>query len=666
MKPKWQPIAFPRDCAPYADGAFQPLVLPDHAIVVAGGPSALFLFQVFEVPRLGWTITAQDRISGFAAHGSELYVQDGPVLSRWSLKNGNCVSAINVLAPAQRWTGDRPLNWPALHNLPEAMRAKQDALRKARRRAEWAALLEDAERVRAAWQALPDPDSVAAAIAQLDNLIGNLRTLIGPGGAAGIRAALAKAEAEGAALTISPPVVRTHQIWGKAAGMVFVIGRDGTVHPLDDTLQHMGTTRIHRGAQPALALAEFATDADSDEFACRLYYVADDGTVQALDAGALPLAQLPSWTPRGAADPGGHMRPRVQDGLLWGAGAQGTGVFALTVDKPDEPSRATVPSGSWRWLEVRSEPSLALASTGERATLLAFGKGARTIDRWGKRDAVPAGFATFLPQSTAPAPRGRPLLVLEVDREASNDAGTAFRVMVANTVDAPDGASAAWYPPPPSTLFSGTLEGWANDNTLVPKNVRTQPSVSRQDAYVIARNHATSEQIVSLLAPVGPDSWRAYYKTLVKQYPDPAALLDEIPLPPLAGREALFCYALGNSITTEQAESAWRSLDALRDLAKPVRLRIMITDHWMWAGDKHWNQDGPAPLRSTRVTLRFAGGRTMGASTDGDGWIALPPDTAGDSVTMDPWLAAGNVDVSTTRLDRYGHNQIDQSSTRVI
>jgi hypothetical protein len=669
MKPKWQPIAFPQECAPYGEQAIQPLVLPDNAIVVAGGPSALFLFQMFEISKLSWTITARDRITGFAAHGSELYVQDGPVLSRWSLVTGECASAINLLAPGQRWTaGSGALDWTALHKLPDAMRAKQQALARARRRAEWAALLTDAEQEHLMLMQLPHSLRPAAVIAQLEPMINDLKTLLGPGGGSAARGDLAKAMDDAAALVFSAPVVRTHQIWGKAAGMVFVIGRDATLHPLDDTLKHMGSKRIHRAAQPALALAEFATDADSDEFACRLYYVAGDGTVQALDGGALPLAALSSWTARGPADLEARVRPRVVGDVLWAGGAQGTGVFALTVDRPGEPSRVTLPDGDWRWLEVRPDVPLALASTADQARLIAHGKGTRTIDRWGKRTGVPPCFTTFLPQSSAPAPSGRPLLVLEVNRELwGGEPDLAFRVLVANAVDAPDAASAAWYPPAPAVLIGGTLQGWGDASGLAPKTVRTQPSVSRQDAYVIARDRTRSQQFQAWLGPDGPGSWRKHYDAIKQRYPDPAAAsaaLGETALPPIPGRDAIYCYALGNTITSEQAERAWRALDELRDLAKPVRLRIMITHRWMYAGDKHWNQDGPAPLRSRGVTLRFGNGKVMGAGTDGDGWIALPPEASGETVTMDP-LRGGNVGVSTCRLDRYGNNQVDQSSTSI-
>ena len=652
MKPKLQPIAFPRECTPYGEHAFQPLVLPEQAYAVTGGPNALFLIEMHSPPNLALTIPARDRIAGFAVHGSHLYVHDGPVLSRWNMIDRKCLSAINVLQPTQRYTGIGDVDWTALHKLPDTLRAKQQTIQRARRRMEWAALHEHAKQQYETWRTTPSRKPV---LAQLDHMIEELHRLIGPGGVAGVRADLAKAIADGASLVISAPVVRAQQIWGKTAAMVFVLGRDATLHPLDDALKHMGTRRNERGAQPALTLAEFATDADSDEWACRLYYVADDGSVQALDGNALPPAVLPSWTTKGPAAIDCTLRPRVQDGVLWGGGALGTGVFALAVDRPTEPSAVNLPPGEWRWLEVRPEDTVFLASTDRESRLMSYDKTARIIDRWGKRAVVAPCFATFLPKSKAPVPAGRPLLVLEVDRDAPDaPAPLPFRVMVANTIDAPHSSAAAWYPPPPSVLFDGTLDAWGSSGGLAPRQVRTQPSVSKQDAYVIARDNSRAEQLLNLLTPSGPGSWRTHYLALMIKYPDPQASLGDMTLPPLAGRDAFFCYAIGNSITIDQAARATQTLDELRQLAQPVKLRIMSTESWAYLGDKKRNVNGPHPFGGAQVTLRFGNGTSATANTDGGGWIFLSPDKAGLTVTMD-----FSGDVTSCHLDRYGDNRID-------
>ena len=42
------------------------------------------------------------------------------------------------------------------------------------------------------------------------------------------------------------------------------------------------------------------------------------------------------------------------------------------------------------------------------------------------------------------------------------------------------------------------------------------------------------------------------------------------------------------------------------------------------------------PLPSTTVILRFGGGGVVTTRTDGNGWVFLPAETAGERVVMDP------------------------------
>ncbi len=624
MKPKLQPIAFPVECTPYGEQAFQPLVLTEQAYAVAGGPNALFLIEMHSPPKLVLTIPARDRIAGFAVHASHLYVQDGPVLSQWNIVQQKCVSAINVLQPKQRYTGTGDVDWAALHLLPEAIKTKRDALKRARRRAEWGALLEyvEAQKARAS----------GATAADLQRVIDDLRRLIGSGGAAGARADLARVTADAAALIISPPVVRTHQIWGKTAAMVFVIGRDSTLHPLDDKLSHMGTRKNERGAQPALALGESLTDADSDEWASRVYYVAENGTVQALDGNSLPPAPLASWQAAGEAKLDARVRPRVQEGVVWGSGALGTGIYALTVDKPTEPSLAKVPAGDWRWLEVRPENNLFLAATGREARLMSYDRNAKIADRWGKRESSRTSFLTFLPKSSAPAPSGRPLLVLELDAEIDEaSAPLGYRVMIANTVDATHPAASEWYPPPPSTLFDGTFEPWGT-TTAGPRFVRTQPSVSRQDVYLHARDRSSAEQVKDLLATDSAKSWAAQYAKIVAEFPDAPSRLGDIALPELGGKEAFFCYAVGNEITADQAKRAIQAISDLQASTEPIRLAI-----WYATPPRQgYPPAKPFALANLDVTLRFQDGTVLKTKTNGEGVAWINPAKNGQWVEMDP------------------------------
>src|ERR1051326_9039523 len=120
MNPKWHPVALPIDCAPFGEHPFQPYLIKGHALVVAGGPSALFLITATHVPEFALTIQARVRISGFAVHGSMLYVQDGPVLSRWNIVDLQCSAAINVVVPTQRYSrGTQEPDWDGIEKPDE-------------------------------------------------------------------------------------------------------------------------------------------------------------------------------------------------------------------------------------------------------------------------------------------------------------------------------------------------------------------------------------------------------------------------------------------------------------------------------------------------------------------------------------------------------------------
>jgi hypothetical protein len=655
MKPKWQPIAFPRECAPYGQSPLQPLMVKENAVVVAGGPSALFLVKVTHVPYLLQTIEARVHISGFAAHGDEVYVQDGPVLSGWSLKTGRPIAAINLLDPSRRWAEGRgEPDWAWLHTLPEQERGKQDALRRARRVLEWVQLLEAAE---AALTRRRVPDYLVDDDADpLGEMVADLRELAGAR-RDGARSELAECARAAAGLIFSPPVVRSEQVGAKGSALVFALGSDGTLHPLDSTLTTMRTARLDRAVRPSLAMAELETDAHGDEHACRLFYVTDDGTVRLIDGDALPPKSLAEWPGRGpvSAEPG--VRPRLDSGLLWGSAAQGSGIFALPFDPPGGASRVTLPlDGGWQWLELRTNFKLALASGGGGARLMAYGAGVTIVDRWPERPPRAPYFATFLPE---PEEGPRPLLVVEVDREARST-GVAYRLLVANTVDSP--YRSGFFPPPPAVLVEGVLEGWGQ--RAAPALVRTQPSVSRFDAYVVARDRTGRQQIAAL-----PDSWPEYRNAIMREYgglPQARAALGELALPPLDGTDALYCYPLVNSLTSHDVERANQVVQELRDLANPVRLSIYF-QHLRYNKWDQVIQDERQPyllmmrLRNTTVTLRFGGGGQVTTRTDDDGWVYLRPETAGERVVMDP-VVEPNFEVQATEcvLTRTGENVLKQ------
>src|SRR6266404_6031006 len=147
MKPKWQPVALPTECAPFGEHPFQPYLIKDEAVVVAGGPSELFMVTVTHVPEFALTIPARVRISGFASHAGMLYVQDGPVLSRWSIADCHCVAAVNLLAPKQRHfrTTEEP-DWSSLRQLLLGCLEHAQPLHFAPRALEWLRMLEATEK----------------------------------------------------------------------------------------------------------------------------------------------------------------------------------------------------------------------------------------------------------------------------------------------------------------------------------------------------------------------------------------------------------------------------------------------------------------------------------------------------------------------------------------
>ncbi len=645
MKPKWQPIPLPGSFASNAELAFQPFLDKEKAVVVTGGPAALYLVKVNENARLLCTITARARISGFAVHAGEVFVQDGPVLSRWDLTRGLCSAAINLLNPRLVWqTGDGTLDWAKLHALTPALTEKQVALAKARRKLEWLTLLESSEALLRDSAAPRSPDEEAklrAMIADLVQLVGTNREQV--------RADLEAAENAGAAIIFSVPVVRKNQVGAKLGALVYVIARDGTLHPLDDALQHMGTVRVDNNARPALAMFEWQTAARSDDHASRVFYVTGDGLVRAIDGNSLPPRSAAEWPSRGRSGLQAGIRPRVEGGLLWGSDAQGSGVYALPVNAAGSSSRITLPaSQKWLWLETTKAGSLALACTERDARLVSYTAGAPTIERWGARPAGRPYYSSFLETDD------RPLLVAEFEREAATpNMGTDFRVVVANTDDAPDANSVSKLLPPP-TIASGQLEPMAVGKTA-PVSIRTQVTVSLQDAYLVARDRSASDQIRALLVD-GSASWRAAFDKIVVQYDNvqaAAAALGQVALPALAGSDALYCYSIGTELTDEQIATA----RAMQKRFVPITLQVMrletIKPGQMGPGPPLFPPEPQAVFRRD-IRLRFSNGESMDMMTSPDGWITVPPDKLGLKVTLDSIPFPGSVMTicDTVLLDR--------------
>ncbi len=616
------------DCAPFGEHPFQPYNHKTGGYAVAGGPSALFLISLSNPPEFALKIPARVRISGWAQHEGMLYVQDGPVLSRWGVTDRRCLAAINVLTK-QRFSGTGQPNWDALYNLDTAAKAKQTKLQSARRKVEWLRLLDTTEKL----LVLPSTRT-ADQTARLEQLAADLRDLVGPNRDA-LRPELAAAETDAAAHIFSAPVVRTIQSGAPADAMVFVIARDGTIHPIDKELGEMDTIRPERSVRPSLALAELG-DEQSADYSCWLYFVTEEGKVCCVDGNSFKV--LYEWSGKGrtSLDPG--VRMRVESNLVWGNNAQFTGIFALPVDRPGAASRVDVPSAQdWRWLEIRPESSLALVGTENSCRLISYAPNTKLADRFAvKPDRAPY-FSSFLPAlSNDKGQKLRPLLVAEFERDANRaGGGVAFRLLVANDVDVwvpgtPE-AYAPFYPPLPTALLETELAG--RETMGPPVRIRTQPTISDQEAFLMARDKTIHQQLLDLAA----NTWTQYLASIVQRYGSRAnasAALGNIELPVLSGRDALYCYAIGKAVTDVQARRAFAVLDDMRELAKAARLSIVQTVYRVYGS--RILRESTAPLRSCTVTLRYDDGRTFNVTTDTEGRVLLSPDSHGKFLTMEP------------------------------
>jgi hypothetical protein len=634
MIPKWLPVPLPGDCAPFGEHPFQPYKAGAYLIV--GGPSALFLVNLTSVPELKLLVPARVRLSGWATYDGMLYVQDGPVLSRWGLTDGRCFAAINLLKPKeQRFnvnTGAK-LDWNFLHNLDVGDKTKQTTLERARRKAEWLRLLETTEK----YLALPSPTRTPEETARLRQLAADLRDLVGPSGDA-VRNELAAAETGAAAQILSAPVVRANQTGGKADSMVFVIGRDGMIHSLDNQLEHKGSIRFDRPVRPSLAIAEQNAHQSAD-YSCWVYYVTEDGRVCCVDGDASPLKLLDGWTGQGRASLEPGVRARVESKLLWGSNAQSAGIFALPIDRPGAASRVKVPpSPDWRWLEIRPEKSLAIVATDTSCRLISYALDTKLAERFAvKPDRAPY-FSTFLPALHEEDGREkRPLMVADFERDATPGHGVVFRLLVANdadvTVPAPAEAYAPFYPPRPTVIFEGELEG--RGTIGAPVRIRTQPSISEQETYLMARDKTIEQQLRDLAV----NDWPQFIAFIEKEYGTRArasAALGDITLPILSGRDTLYYYSIGNAVSDALARRAYEVLEDMRDLAKPVRLKILLTTHLMF--DMHFEKERiqqSVPART--LTFRYENGPRFEVTTDAEGRAIVSRDADGKYLIMEPF-----------------------------
>ena len=523
ITPQWSPIPLTGDSAPPAATLFKPQIVPERAALVAGGPLALSVFQVFDRQRLWYRVSAQASITGFAVSASTLYVQDGPVLAGWDLTYGGCFAAINLVTQA-RWTPEtsNPVPPPAsLYALP------------------------------------PNTPATAA--------------------------------------VFSPPVVRASQVEGQVAGQVFVIGESGTLHALDDAINHVGTIQLPAPLTPSLALAELPQPGGS--VLCRLYYVMADGGIAAVDGSASPIRQLPGWASKGAPDASRVLPLRVIDGLLWCGGILGADFFVTSLD-PTLPCIRTIagPPQGWRHYDVAAAEKLVIVSDGSATRLVSYDPTAMQPDRWSLRTAPTPAWTFFCPDTGLDAAPPTPRLALEVDiATGAQPATPGFRVLLGNTLDSSNPALTSQYPLPPQPLDTGVFAAGAFPTLHGIGWMRSEPLVYQQRLYCIVRS-----------APPGV----------------------------AGGQDYLAAFGLASEIAAV-APAAHAELARISPYARPIQVMAMyvINGYNEDTGDP--TTRGPMAQPGVHVAITRPAGATTTMQADGGGAIYLDTTQAGSTALMD-------------------------------
>lgn len=464
---------------------FAPLFIDDWGLLVTGAPTALYLFQAVDGEALTpyATLPAQVWITAFTYHGGVLYVQDGCVLTAWTV-SGTAPAAPSAsinLATGAHCAGAAT---PAVLQLSGDAATRQQGLLRARRREAWGVFLDAAQ------------FSGQEFLRQVQAVMGST--------AAGYDASLfpdvlqqARIAAEAASpdLVFSAPVVRENQAdVGKFS--VFVLGANGTLHRLDGGLTAAKATHTDGAAVPMLAAWEPDAAEDPGASELFLFYVAGDGTLRMLDANSDPPRLVASCPSRGAPNGAILVPLQVTDDVLWGGGVLASDCFALPLALP--PATLTwapvldvaSPYGfGWQGgVEVDEVRKLALVTggSGPNVALECYAAEARVRARWGTAGVggMPSsGWVVF-----GPAPDdGTPRLVLGLCPWR-----TAMQVWVyaANTVDTPGGAGVF---PPPMALASGSL-GAEQGLTGIP----ARPVVAGGSLYLVATTSSLAAQAAVL------------------------------------------------------------------------------------------------------------------------------------------------------------------------
>lgn len=427
---------------------FDPVIVEQRGVLVAGGPSAVSVFLIGDRSRLWYTIAARVCIYGFSATPGALYVQDGPVLSGWNLTEHRCFAAVNLVTE-ERWApvddDDETEPPESLYDLPAEAARLQGELLTARSRHIAAA---------APGNRIATPESVW------------LKDLPGA-----------------AMLVFSAPAVREIQ-FDAGSGRIFSLCMDGVTIALTDQLEV--ANKLANESLPLraeLAMAEVRQG--GGEVLCYLYYVAGDGSISALD-GTTDLRRQPTrWASKGAPVPGRVLPLRSCDGLLFGGGILGADFFVLELN-PLLPPRCTM-HGAWKSYDIAVPEKLALVSDGTVTRLICYDKDARQRDRWRERRAPATCHGIFWTgtgeRSDPPSAR----LTIETDLSpATENADLGFRVLLANPIDSEAPELTSQYPPPVTLLDTSSLAGSAS-TVPRPGTLLARPVVAQHALYCVVR-----------------------------------------------------------------------------------------------------------------------------------------------------------------------------------
>lgn len=434
LSPRWK-IDFAVPGATGDTPYFDPVVVEERGVLVAGGPLAISVFTVTDRARLWYTVKAHVSITGFSATASALYVQDGPVLSGWNLTEHRCFAAVNLVTEV-RWelADDQDLQLEPPDDLFEL------------------------------------PEEAAGLQTQLLS-----RTLLGAASYAdGVHAV-----PEARHLVFSAPQVRKLQFDG-AGGRVFSVSMDGLAVAMTSELD-VSFKLSHEVAPLRAELTLVELPQPGGKTLCYLYYVGRDGSIVALDASDELKRQPAHWGAKGTPVPERVLPLQYHGGLLFGGGILGADFFVLELD-PSAAPRNTA-AGDWKRYSVSVEDQFVIVYGPSSSRLVSYAKGVGRADRWGERRFASPACSDLWTGTGHPGDLSEAKLAVEIDIAAPSASGDpAFRILLANTVD----CQPPRQPPIAAELFSTTLAGLGGAMPHITK-LLSIPIIRQQGLYFVAR-----------------------------------------------------------------------------------------------------------------------------------------------------------------------------------